>query len=317
MFAFATLARAAVLGALVTSAATVANAQDLRFGAGQQGSQNYGVNAALAQELTERGGFDASVQSFGGPTAYLPLLGTGELDLAAVVTPDLGDAIRGKGPFEGMAQDQIRIVAPLLPSPVALMVAADSGIKTVPDLKGKKVAWGMPAQASLQPYIEGFLANGGLTEEDVQAVPVSSVGAGVAALIDGKVDATLFALRAGKVVEADAAMGGVAWLPLDDSDEAVARMQEVAPEAYVLPVSADDGVTGISEDTNVMAYDYVLVARAGLEDEIVSKIATILMENTDEIAAKHKVLTALNKEALTRQYKLPYHPGAKAVLGGE
>jgi uncharacterized protein len=314
MSALAIFARAAVIGAFVTSAAS---AQDLRFGAGQQGSQNYGVNAALAQEISERGDFDASVQSFGGPTAYLPLLGTGELDLAAVVTPDLGDAIRGKGPFEGMPQDQIRIVAPLLPSPVSLMVASDSGIESISDLKGKKIAWGMPAQASLQPYIEGFLANGGLTEEDVQPVPVSSVGAGVAALIDGKVDATLFALRAGKVVEADAAIGGIAWLPLDASDEAVARMQEVAPEAYVLPVSGNAGVTGISDDTNVMAYDYVLVARAGLEEEIVSRIATILLQNVDEIAAKHKVLTAINKDALTRQYKLPYHPGAKAVLGGE
>lgn len=314
MSVFKTLAWSAVLGVLVTAAAS---AQDLRFGAGQQGSQNYGINAALAQEIEARSDFDASVQSFGGPTAYLPLLGTGELDLAAVVTPDLGDAIRGKGPFEGMPQDRIRIVAPLLPSPVSLMVAADSGIEKISDLKGRKVAWGVPAQASLQPYIEGFLANGGLSEDDVQPVPVSSVGAGVSALIDGKVDATLFALRAGKVVEADAAMGGIAWLSLDVSDEAVARMQQVAPEAYVLPVSGSAGITGISEDINVMAYDYVLVARAGLADETVSRIVTILLENTEEIAAKHKVLTVLNKEVLTRRYKLPYHPGAEAVLGGE
>lgn len=297
--------------------ATTAFAQDLRFGAGQQGSQNYGVNAALAQELSERAGLDASVQSFGGATAFLPLLGSGDLDVAAVVMPDLGDAVRGKGPFKGLAQDQLRIIAPLLPSPVALMVAKDSGISSIADLKGRKVAWGLPAQASLQPYVVAVLANGGLTGDDVIKVPVTSVGAGVAALIDGKVDATLFALRAGKVVEADAALGGIAWLPLDDAPEAVARMQAIAPEAYVLPVSGDDGVVGIGSDTQVMAYDYVLVARAGLDDETVAKIATTLRDNASEIAAKYKVLSALTPEALGRSYDLPHHPAAQAVLGSD
>lgn len=297
--------------------ATTATAQDLRFGAGQQGSQNYGVNAAIAQELSERAGLDASVQSFGGATAFLPLLGSGDLDVAAVVMPDLGDAVRGKGPFEGLAQDQLRIIAPLLPSPVALMVAKDSGISSIADLKGRKVAWGLPAQASLQPYVLGVLANGGLTGDDVTKVPVTSVGAGVAALIDGKVDATLFALRAGKVVEADAALGGIAWLPLDDAPEAVARMQAVVPEAYVFPVSGDAGVVGIGSDTQVLAYDYVLVARAGLDDETVAKIATTLRDNAVEIAAKYKVLSALTPEALGRIYDLPHHPAAQAVLGSD
>ncbi|MDU9006704.1 TAXI family TRAP transporter solute-binding subunit [Sedimentitalea todarodis] len=313
MTRFANFAAAAVCLGL----ATTVSAQDLRFGAGQQGSQNYGVNAALAQELSERAGLDASVQSFGGATAFLPLLGSGDLDIAAVVMPDLGDAVRGKGPFEGLAQDQLRIIAPLLPSPVALMVAKDSGISSIADLKGRKVAWGLPAQASLQPYVEGVLANGGLTGDDVTRVPVTSVGAGVAALIDGKVDATLFALRAGKVVEADAALGGIAWLPLDDDPEAVARMQAVAPEAYVLPVSGDAGIVGIGSDTQVMAYDYVLVARAGLDDETVARIAATLRDNADEIAAKYKVLSALTPEALGRSYDLPHHPAAQAVLGSE
>ncbi|MFV0245484.1 MAG: TAXI family TRAP transporter solute-binding subunit [Qingshengfaniella sp.] len=311
-----TIVKFALAAATGAALATGVVAQDLRFGAGQQGSQNYGVNAAIAQELSERGGFNATVQSFGGPTAYLPLLGTGDLDLAAIVTPDLGDAVRGKGPFEGMAQDKLRIIAPLLPSPVALMVAAESGITSIADLSGKRVAWGLPAQASLAPYVAGYLANGGLTASDVVTVPVTSVGAGVTALIDGKVDATLFALRAGKVVEADAALGGIAWLPLDASPEAVARMQAVAPEAYALPVSGTAGVVGIGSDTIVMAYDYVLVARADLTDETVTAITRTLVDNVAEIAAKYPVMTALSADTMVRPYSLPYHPAAKAVLDG-
>lgn len=305
----------ATLIACAAGVADMAAAQDLRFGAGRQGSQNYGVNAALAQAIAERTGMDPSVQSFGGPIAYLPLLNRGEIDMAALVTPDLGDAMRGRGPFAGLPQGELRIVAPLLPSPVALMVAESSGIKSIADLAGKRVAWGLPSQASLQPYVEGALANGGLTEVDVVPVPISGVREGVQALIDGKVDATLFALRGGAVLEADSALGGIAWLPLSGADEDVERMQAAAPEAYVLPIPASAGITGIDAHTSVMAYDYVLATWAGVPDETITRIATLLRDEAGEIAGEHAILTAMTSEIVQRRYGLPYHPAAEAVFG--
>lgn len=295
---------------------TAASAQTLRFGAGQQGSQNYGVNAALAQAIDTNSDLSVTVQAFGGPTAFLPLLNSGELDIAAVVTPDAGDAIRGSGPFQGMAQENLRLVAPLLPSPVGLMVRADSGIATIADLKGKRVAWGVPAQASLQPYIEGALANGGLTASDVKTVPVSSIANGVAALVSGNVDATLFALRGGAVVEADSAVGGIKWLPFDAAPEAVQRMTAIAPEAYIFDVKAGAGVVGASDAFKTMAYDYVLVARSDLDAEAVKTVATMIKDKTGEIAGSNNILGAMSGETVARSYPgLPLHDGAKSVFG--
>ncbi|HEV7415017.1 MAG TPA: hypothetical protein VGN98_02595, partial [Tianweitania sediminis] len=99
---YKTMAIRKVVASLVLALAcfsTAASAQNLRFGAGQQGSQNYGVNAALAQAIDANSDLTVTVQAFGGPTAFLPLLNSGELDISAVVTPDAGDAIRGPGPF--------------------------------------------------------------------------------------------------------------------------------------------------------------------------------------------------------------------------
>lgn len=308
---FATMAFAFV-AALSSQAAS---AETLRFGAGQQGSQNYGVNAALAQAIKTELGIDATVQSFGGPAAYLPLFAAGELDMAALVTPDVGDAVRGKGPFEGMAQTNLKLVAPLLPSPVGLMVRADLGIKTIADLKGKRVAWGIPAQASLLPYFQGALANGGVMPEDVEQVPVASVRNGVSSLVSGNLDTTLFALRGGAVVEADASVGGIRWLPFDSSAEAVARMNAVAPEAYLMTIGADAGVVGIKEPTVTMAYDYVLMVRDGVDDKIVAAVATMLRDKAAAIAASNPVLKALTAETVMRPYpSLPTHPAAAAVL---
>lgn len=304
-----------IAGALIT---TAASAQTLRFGAGQQGSQNYGVNAALAQAIDDTTDLSVTVQAFGGPSAYLPLLQTEELDMAAVVTPDLGDAVRGTGPFEGMPQDSLRVVAPLFPSPVGLMVRADSDVHSIADLAGRRIAWGMPAQASLQPYLEGALANGGLTAADVRQVPVASVANGVASLISGNVDATLFALRGGAVVEADAALGGIRWLPFNDDEEAVDRMLKVAPEAYLLTIDGDAGVTGISETMNTMAYDYVLVTRKGLDDEIVGAVTKLLVDEGQSIAAQHSILGGMDPATLQRPYDgLTFHPAAEAILRSE
>ncbi len=306
-----------LLLALVLVAATAfgVSAQDLRMASGQQGSQNYGVNAALAQALQTYGGLNVSVQAYGGPAAFLPLLHRAQLDLAALVMPDAGDAIRGTGPFQGFPMVNVQLVASLFPSPVGLMVAANSGIESISDLRGKRVAYGLPSQPSLVPYVEGALANGGLTTRDVTLVPVTSVANGVDELMAGRVDATLFALRGGKVVEADSALGGIRFLPFDPSPQAVAAMQAVAPDAYLVEVKAEDGVLGINRTMYTMAYDYVLVAGVHVPDALIQRVVQVLKEHGPEFSANSSFLDYINPETLYRPYQgLMYHRAAEAAL---
>lgn len=292
-----------------------AAANSLRMGAGQQGSQNYGVNAALAQMFQMLAGINMSVQSFGGPATYLPLLHTGELDVASVVMPDLGDAIRGQGPFQGFPMTNIRLVASLFSSPVGILVAADSDIHSIADLKGRRFAWGLSAQPSLVAYAEGALANGGLTPSDVRLVPVASVANGVDELISGRVDATLFALRGGKVVEADSALNGIRWLPFDNSPEAVKAMQAAAPDSYLVEILPEDDVLGITSPQFTMAYDYVLAVGAHVSDDLVEQMAQVLADHGEFISETHSVLGDIDTENLYRPYPdLPYHDAALQVL---
>jgi TRAP transporter TAXI family solute receptor len=304
-------------GILLASAAVIhGQSASVRFAAGQQGSQNYGVNAALAQAFKSGADLNATVQAFGGPTSYLPLVNSGELDVAAVVMPDLGDAVRGTGPFAGNAQKDIKLVAALFPSPVGLMVRKDSGITSIKDLKGKRVTWGLTAQASLLPYVEGALANGGLTRSDVKLVPVASVANGVDDVVGGRADATLFALRGGKVVEADSATGGIRWLPFDSSPAAVQRMQAVAPEAYLVTVKPEDKVVGAPEPMSTMAYDYVLVTGPKTSEAAIAAMARALREKGPEIAKANKVLGEMTADSIVRPYKqIPHHPVAQTALG--
>ena len=71
-----------------------------------------------------------------------------------------------------------------------------------------------------------MLATGGLTPGDLKTVMVPNVVRGVDELIAGRVDVTVFAIGGAKVAEADAALGGIRFLPLDNSPAARAALKQ-------------------------------------------------------------------------------------------
>lgn len=301
----------ACLVAGTMSVATVASAQSVGFGAGQQGSQNYAVNGALAKVATEQAGLDARVQSYGGTGAYMPLINNGELDFAAVVLPSVRDALSGTGAFDGLSMENLRLVGILAPTRVGFMVRADSDINSIEDLRGRKVTYGYASQPSLLTNVDGLLANGGLTPDDIDQVLVPSVGRGVEDFMAGGVDAAFFALRGGKAKEADAALGGIRWIPLSDSDEAVARMQAVLPTSYVMTEPPSAGQVGISEPIGVMAYDYAFVSAAHVPDDVVYAMVKAMIENPDAVIAGGRALTDFDPSKMVKNTDpIPYHPGA-------
>ena len=90
---------------------------------------------------------------------------------------------------------------------VALLVKKDSPIKSVHDVKGKRMTGEYPAHLAVWYNMFGHLASAGLTWSDVRVVPVPAVNEGVDALVQGRADVTEFSLERRKVKEADAAVG--------------------------------------------------------------------------------------------------------------
>ena len=104
-------------------------------------------------------------------------------------------------------------------------------MKTMADLKGKKVGMGFSAMRTIDPMVKAILATGGLTEKDVTPVLVPNVIRGADDFASGAADMFFFAFGAPKVREVDATVGGIRALEIPESGMAAAK--KILPEGYL------------------------------------------------------------------------------------
>ncbi|MDA8107183.1 MAG: TAXI family TRAP transporter solute-binding subunit [Betaproteobacteria bacterium] len=300
---------------LVTACAALtlagaAHAQVLGIGTAQQGSIGYNMGSAVAKVLLEDGKIQSRVQPYSGSSAVFPLINTGEIDLTVGNTLELQEAYKGEGSYHGRKQPNLRVVGVLFPLRVGFFVRKDSPIKTIADLKGKRVVYGFTAQVTLNRVVDGLLANAGLTAKDIVPVLVPNVVRDADALASGSADAGFFAIGAGKVSEVDKTTGGIRFLPISDDPKAVAAMRKFVPYAYVSKVEPAPQYAGVLGPTDLMAYDYLLLASSHVKDDVVFRITKALFDNKAGLVASFKPFAGFQPREMYKPMPAPYHPGA-------
>jgi TRAP transporter TAXI family solute receptor len=303
------LTAAAVLAAVSIAPA---EAQQLGIGTMGQGTAGYSMAAAIAKVLSDKAKLNMRVQPSGGTSQFVPLIDSGELDFGVVNIIEAKEALTGTGAFEGKKQVNIRMAAVLYPFRNGMFVRNDSPIKTTADLKGARVSYGYTAQLTLKAITDAYLANGGLAIGDVKPVLVPNVLRGADEVVAGRADATIFALGAGKVTEVNATVG-IRFLQLDDSPEAVARMQKVLPEAYIITVNPSPALAGIVGPTKTMAYDYVFLAGKHVKDETVAQVVETLAANKAALVESFGAFQGFDPAKMAKKLPVDYHPGAVAA----
>ena len=303
MFATAALATA-------ITAATPASAQIYSLGTGKQGFFTYSAGAAIAKVAAD-GGLNLRVKPFGGTSAYVPGVNAGEQQFGLANELETHYAVTGEVIYKDKPQPDLRVVAVLTPLYSEFFVRKDSPIKTIADLKGKRVPSDYASQRVLDVLTKGSLANGGLSYDDVQKVPVPNVVGGADEFAKGNADVFMFALGSGKVSEVDAQVGGVRVLPVDHSKEAMDRLRKFIPVAYATQVQAGKGNTGVDGSTWVYAYDYLVLANSKVDDEVVYKLTKLMHDHKAELAANFGALNGFNPKRMAKDMgPVQFHPGA-------
>jgi TRAP-type uncharacterized transport system substrate-binding protein len=145
--------------------------------------------------------------------------GTGEFGMGNA--HDTTFYVTGTGEYEGQGpKPNLRNVGPLSVYRVALHVRESSPMKSIKDLKGKRVSGGFNAQKAIGRIIEAHLANAGLTYDDVQQVLVPNVRSSADDFMANKTDVLFFALGSAAVKQAAASVGGLRVLAIEDTPEA-------------------------------------------------------------------------------------------------
>ncbi len=305
----------ALLSVVGLLAATPAAAQKpVGVGTNPAGTAFYAIGSAVAKVVSDAGQVKAAVQPYTGSSTFLPLINSGELEFGVNNAVDMvlahrgpGFKIGGRNPFPHTPN--ARLVLRLTPLRVGLLVRKDSPIKTVHDVKGKRMTGEYPAHLAVWYNMFGHLASAGFTWSDVTVVPVPAVNDGVNAVVQGRADVTEHAIGSAKVKEADASVG-VRHVSIDCSPAGEKRLRDAVPGYYPVHLKAGSA-TGVVEDTCVIGYDIYLLAGKSVPDQTVEAVLAAVWERHDQLAQTHAALKGWKREeAVHPDVTIPFHEAA-------
>lgn len=301
---------------IVSALSTQAPAQVVGVATNPQGSLGYLTGIAVAKVVTATsGGVIARAQPMAGSTTYIPMLNRGEIAFGFTNGGELQHAYDGVGTFAGKKQSDLRIVANLFTLRSGIAVAADSGLKKIGDLKkfkGKRVSAEYTSLAIIQDFVAAGLANGGVSYEDFQKVPITGLAKGIFALGEGKTDVTWVPVGSGAARKINVQLknrGGMRYLDLDPSPEAVARFKKVAPALDIVK-ETNTKMPGVPEPLHVAQMDYIMVTGAKTDPEVVYKIVKALAANRSMLVESLGAFRRGKSETMGAIKLAPHHPGA-------
>jgi TRAP transporter TAXI family solute receptor len=296
------------IGALAAAAAFAApaQAQQLVLMTGPQGGSWYPLGGAMQAMASDAGVASLQVMP-GGGIANVQGVQNGDADLGFANSISTVDAIEGRQPFEGKA-DNVCNVATLYPQYFQMVVPTDSGIKTVADFKGKRLVT-QPVGNTAEQVIRAILETEGLSYDDMAAVDYVSYSDGVALVQDGNAQI----LTMGTTVPASAIMDlanstEITLVPL--TEEFIERMREMNPGYAPITIPAGS-YPGQDEDVLAVGYATHVVARCDLEPDVVYGLLKEMWENREDLASIASAMRNTTLEGMAQETGVPLHEGAK------
>ena len=308
-------------GRIISAAALLIFSTVLLVGCGGSGSNKfiniatggtagtyYPIGGAMAEILNKAiPGMNASAQSTGATVANINMLKEGSVDLAIVQNDITYYAVNGTEMFKDKKVENLRGIASLYPETCQIVTLESTGIKSVADLKGKRVAVGAAgsgAEANARQILEAY----GITYDDIDEQYLS-FGEAASALKDGNVDAAF--VTAGfptAAVQDITSQNKVRLLPIesDKADALIAKYPFYTKTTIPAGTYAgfDEAVPGIS----VMA---MLVATDKVNEALGYDITKALFDNLDKLQAAHSAAKQITKESAKDGMSIDLNAGAE------
>ena len=301
-------ARFLIVTAMILVFAGAASAATfINIGTGSTGGTYYPVGAGMAKVWNSAiPGMKANAQSTGGTAQNLALLGKGK---AEVIFADglYFFAYEGKGTFEGKPMKELRGLVPLYAEPIHFLVAKGSNIKSIQDLKGKRVSVGAVGSGT-EVTVRTLLKVAGLDpDKDIKPENLGlSDTAG--AFADKNIDAalTVGALGIAGVVEITT-LGTAEFR--DIPADIVAKLSKELP--YYLPFDIPANTyKAQTKPVKTLASWNVLITTDKLGEEDAYKMTKALYEHKQDILNISTRLASMSPENL-KYIQVPLHKGAE------
>lgn len=288
----------------------MAHAQVVGLGTTQAGATNQ-LSVGIAKVVSDKGGVQLRTQPMAGAAQYAPLVNAGEIEFGISNVVELHYLAAGRVITEGREHKNLRMAARLVPWYNGLVVKRDSPYKTVRDLKGAAVPYGFTGNPLGRVMIDAFLANGGLTVADVKPYPVPAFPRMFDAFKQQQTVTSISVIGAAQMQEWESALGGVRFLSLDRSPEAIAATARHAPQSTVAEVQPRAGMLGVIGPTNLVLFDYTLWVGAKVADELVGKVLAALHDHAEALKSTTPLFREFEASLMGKDLGLPYHQAAE------
>ncbi|MFD5853452.1 TAXI family TRAP transporter solute-binding subunit [Cytobacillus pseudoceanisediminis] len=271
---------------------------------GGTGGTYYPLGGSFAEIISDATGIDTNAEVSGASAENMNTLKDGNAEIAFSQTDIASYAQEGKLMFEGAAVDNVSAIGTLYPETIQIVTTAKSGIKSVEDLKGKKVSIGAPGSGTAA-NAEQILEVHGIKLDDIQKQDLS-FDESTAGIQDGNIDAAF--VTAGTptgAVEGLSATEDVVIVPIEQ--DKIDALIEKYP--YYVQDEVPSGTYKLAEAVPTVAVQAMLVVSNDLSDDVVYDVTKAIFENLDKVThAKGKMIKAENAVKGTG---IELHPGAK------
>ena len=279
---------------------------DMTMGTGGTAGTYYAYGGVLGNQIKSATGINVNVVSTDGSKANILGIHSGNYQLGTVQSDVMAYAAAGTRSFEKEGKlDSFRVIGGLYAEAVQL-ITMDPEIKSVADLKGKKVSIGASGSGVYFNAVD-ILGAAGLTEEDIQA-QYQSFGDSADALKDGKIDAAFIVAGAPTPAITELCLASSATLVPIDGDIATALM-DASPyyTSYVIPAGTYNGQ---EEDVTTVTVKATLIVSTSASEDDVYNITKAIFDNIETITANHAKGSELSLENATSGMTAPFHKGA-------
>ena len=193
---------------------------------------------------------------------------------------------------------------------LSLATAKDAEIKTIADLKGKRISWVQGAPA-LNWNVSAYLAFAGLTWDDVEKVKVSGFAASFDAIINGQSDAAFSSTVSPSPKKLAASPRGLYWPPLPHNDEAGWKRVMAAAPVYNKVNATIGSEIDKANPPQLSNYPYpILVGNADENADEVYSIVKAMNDHYDDYKDAAKGALGWKLAAQNMTWAMPYHDGA-------
>jgi hypothetical protein len=252
-------------------------------------------------------GASITVQPSNGSVANLRLLEAGDGELAFTLGDSLADAWAGnKEAGFDVPFTKLRAIAKIYPNFIQIVASNQSGIKTLVDLKGKRVSVGAEGSGTALNAAAIFKA-AGFTFSDLAKVDHTPFGSSVRLVEQGTLDATLQSAGLGvESIRHLLASGQATLIPIPV--EVVAKVGSAVYVAATIPAATYDGQSGDIPTAVVMNF---LVTREGVGDDVAYMMTKSLFDHLDQLVQTHPAAKEIDVKKATLGLPIPLHRGAE------